>query len=445
MKLEKLKDKKILVLGFAREGIDNFLFLRKIFPKKIIGIGDRKELKELNKKARKIIKKDKKIRVHLGKNYLQDIQKYDIILKSPGIPWKTVSLLLRKNQKITSQTDIFLENCQGIVIGITGTKGKSTTSSLIYYLLSQNLKKKKVELIGNIGKPALSYLLQNNKEKIFVYELSSHQLHHLKISPHIAVLLNIYPEHLDYYKSFREYLKAKANITLWQKKNDFLVYNPENKTVREIAKKSKVQKIAIKPGKYKDIIKNLKIKNIPEINITAAIEVARLFNIPLKNIQKSLQSFKTLPHRLEFVGKFRQIEFYNDSLSTIPQATIFALDTLGKRVETLILGGTDRGVNFGDLAKEILKRNIKNIILFPDSGIRILEEILKEYRKEKRKLPFIFFTDDMKESVKICYLKTKPGKICLLSPASPSFSCFRDYKERGDLFKKYVKYEAKKA
>lgn len=444
MLIEDLKDKKLLILGFAREGIDNFLFLRKNFPNKIIGVGDKKNLKELTKKAQEIIRKDKRIKTHLGKNYLRFIKNYDVIIKSPGIPFKSIAPFLSKNQIITSQTEIFLENCKGTVIGITGTKGKSTTSSLTYHILSQNIKKE-VNLIGNIGKPALSFLEKETKNKIFVYEMSSHQLCHLRISPQIAVFLNIYPEHLDYYKNFKEYIRAKANITLWQRKNDFLIFNPENKIIREIAKKSRAKRIEVKPGKYKNIIKKLELKNIPEINIAAAIEIARLFKIPIKSIKKSLQTFKTLPHRLEFVGEFKKIKFYNDSLSTIPQATIFALNNLGNNVETLILGGKDRGVDFEELVREILKRKVKNIILFPDSGIRILEELLRETKKRKNKLPFIFFTDNMREAVKISYLKTNPGKICLLSPASPSFSCFKDYKERGNLFKKYIKNEAKKS
>lgn len=440
MKIEELRNKKIIILGFAREGIDNFLFLRKLFPEKIIGIGDKKELRELSKKAQEIIKKDKKIKTHLGEKYLNFIEKYEVILKSPGIPFKEISPFLKKNQILTSQTDIFLENCKGIIIGVTGTKGKSTTASLIYKILKE--AKKNVHLIGNIGKPVLSFLFKKTKNKIFVYELSSHQLSNLKISPQIAVFLNLYPEHLDYYRNFKEYAEAKANITKWQKEKDFLIYNPKNKIVKKIAQKTKAKKIKIDFEKYKNFLK--KIKLIPSENIIASIEVAKLLKIQNKIIEKALSKFKNLPHRLEYVGKFKGIEFYNDSLSTIPQSTILALDFLGKRVKTLILGGTDRGVDFKNLAKEIIKRRIKTIILFPPSGERILKEILKEAERKKRRPPFYFLTKSMKEAVKICYFETNKGEICLLSPGSPSFSCFKDYKERGNLFKKYVKYFGKK-
>lgn len=418
MLLKNLKDKKILILGFGKEGIDTFLFLRKMFPKKILGIGDKEKIK--NQKSK--IKNKKRIKWYLGKDYLKAIKKYDIVIKSPGIPPKEVSSFTKK---IISQTEIFFSNCPGKIIGITGTKGKSTTAFLIYEILKQ--AGLKVHLVGNIGKPALSFLFSATQKDIYVYELSSHQLYNLKKSPHIAVLLNIYQEHLDYYKNIKEYIRAKSNITLYQSNKDYLIFNPKNKYVKEIAKKSKAKKILIK-GKF-----NLE-------NISAAVKVAELFGIPKKKINQVVKKFKPLSHRLEFVGKFKDINFYNDSLSTIPESAIEAIDFLGKNVETLVLGGFDRGQNFSNLAKAILKSKINTIILLPDTGYRILKEI-----KRQRKAPLekIFFTDNMSDVVKIAFENTKKGKICLLSPASPSFGLFKNYKERGDLFKKYLKKYAK--
>ena len=273
----------------------------------------------------------------------------------------------------------------------------------------------------------MSFLFSATQKDIYVYELSSHQLYNLKKSPHIAVLLNIYQEHLDYYKNIKEYIRAKSNITLYQSNKDYLIFNPKNKYVKEIAKKSKAKKILIK-GKF-----NLE-------NISAAVKVAELFGIPKKKINQVVKKFKPLSHRLEFVGKFKDINFYNDSLSTIPESAIEAIDFLGKNVETLVLGGFDRGQNFSNLAKAILKSKINTIILLPDTGYRILKEI-----KRQRKAPLekIFFTDNMSDVVKIAFENTKKGKICLLSPASPSFGLFKNYKERGDLFKKYLKKYAK--
>lgn len=413
MTLNELKDKKILILGFGREGKDSFLFLRKLFPKKVIGIADRQNIKC----------RMKNIKCYFGGSYLKTLKNYDVIIKSPGIPiyLPEVSRAFKQG-KITSQTEIFFNNCRGKIVGITGTKGKSTTSSLIYEILKES--KTPVHLVGNIGKAVLSHLLNTREKDVFVFELSSHQLYGLKKSPHVSVLLNIYPEHLDYYRNFREYANAKANIALHQTKNDFFIFNSEEKIVKEIAKKSKAKKIPIK-GKYCELDKN------------AARAVGKIFKIPSKKIEKTIKKFKLLPHRLELVGKFKGITFYNDALATIPEATIGALDALGSKVETIFLGGFERNIDFKNLAKKVLKNKIKTIILFPTTGKRIWQDILKLSRG--RGLPKNFFVNNMRDAVRLAYWNTRKGKICLLSTASPSFSIFKDYKEKGNLFKKYVK------
>jgi len=418
MKLNEFKDKKIIVLGLGREGRDNFLFLRKLFPQKVIGIADRKtELDFKNKKAK----------FHLGKNYLKALKDYDVVIKSPGIPFKNIP---RSGlRKLVTQTDIFFDNCKGSIVGVTGTKGKSTTCSMIYDVLKAG--KIKAHLVGNIGRPVLNLLSSAGPKDVYVYELSSHQLYNLKKPayrqadrPHIAVFLNIFKEHLDYYRNFKEYARAKANIILYQKENDYLVYNLTDKLVRGFSQKSKAKKIKIQ-GDYYELDKN------------AARAVGKIFKIPAKTIEKAIKKFKYLPHRLESVGKFRGITFYNDALATIPEATMAAIDALGNRVETIMLGGFERNIDFKNLAKKVLQSKIKTVILFPTTGIRIWKDILKLSRS--RGLPKNFFVSNMKDAVETAYQQTNPGKICLLSTASSSFSIFRDYKEKGDLFKKYVK------
>jgi len=443
MKLEELRNsegkplvsygagKKILILGFGREGIDTFLFLRKIFPDKIFGIADKSE---------KIKKPDKKTVLYLGKNYLEAVKKYDLVIKSPGIPIHLPEIEKAfKQGKITSQTEIFFstidgpsealckggDNCPGEIVGITGTKGKSTTTALIYNILKEGGKK--AFLVGNIGKPVLSLLPSASSKDIYVYELSSHQLYNLNKSPHIAVFLNVFPEHLDYYKNIKEYSQAKANITLCQGKNDYLVYNSGDKTVSSFANKSKAIKIPIK-GKYYELDK------------TAARKVGEIFGISKTKIEKAIKNFKPLPHRLELVGKFKGITFYNDALSTIPETAIFALDYLGKNVETILLGGFDRNIDFKNLAKRIVKSNLKNLILFPTTGEKIWKEVALLSKNKFRP----FFVGNMEDAVKLAYKHTRTGKICLLSCASTSFSIFKDYEEKGNLFKKYVKKLGKK-
>lgn len=412
MKIEELKNKKVLILGIGREGLDTLKYLKEVFPKKVFAIADQKE--ELDSKTKKAIEG---MDVFLGKDYLKNVKDFDVIIKSPGIPF------LKYKDKLTSQTELFFDNCPGKIIGVTGTKGKSTVASLIHSILKGSY------LVGNIETPSLSFLSKAKKDDIFVYELSSHQLMNLKKSPHIAVFLNIYPEHLDYYKNFEEYFSAKKNIYKYQNKSDYLIFNPEIKPI------TKAKKIKIDVNDFAEFLKNnqqfLEITHID--NLIAVLNVAKLFNVPEKDIIKSLNKYKRLPHRLEFVGEFKGIRFYDDSIATIPEAVVYALDSLGDDVETIILGGLDRGIKYDKLVKRIKKSNIKTIIAFPDSG----EKIVRNIRSR------IYKVDNMKDAVDLAYKHTSKGKICLMSPASPSFNLFKDYKERGDLFKKYINEKAK--
>ncbi len=439
MNLNYLKDKEILILGFAREGRDSFLFLRKLFPQKILGIADKSNLKDLDPESRRLIKKDKYLNFYSGQNYLKSFKKYNLIIKSPGIPLKRIKPFIGKKQILTSQTEIFFASCPGKIIGITGTKGKSTTASLIYQVLKSGGLK--AFLVGNIGQPVLFLLLNAISEDIYVYELSSHQLADLKKSPQIAVFLNLYPEHLDYYRSFNEYFKAKQNICRYQKKTDFFLFNPENKYVFKTAKISRARKIALSSKTAEKFLakcgKTKLIGDFNLLNMAAAIEVGKIFKVSKSKIIKTLKGFKPLPHRLEFIGQYQEIKFYNDSLATIPQATIEALAALGNEVETIFLGGFDRNLEFKKLAKKIIASNLKTLIFFPGTGKKIWREIRKI--KPQNRFFNYFFIDKMERGVDLAFKYTHSGKICLLSCASPSFDLFSDYKDRGDQFKKYVR------
>ena len=412
MRIQDLEKKKILILGFGREGKDTLLFLRKHFPKKKIGIADQKQ----------------------GNGYLKKIKNYDVIIKSPGVPNSVVLPFLTKKQKVTSQTELFFEECPGTIIGVTGTKGKSTTASLIYAVLKKGGVRS--HLIGNIGEPVLSHLAKAKPEDVFVYELSSFQLENLKQSPHISVLLNVYPEHLDHHQSFAKYVWAKANIAKHQTAEDFLVYNTENKIAANIAKLSKAQKLPFS-GTKRSLGRRPKLRLVPVLaSAEPARIVGRLFGIPKQKIERAIKNFKPLEHRLERVGEWKGITFYNDSLATIPQATIGALDTLGPKVHTLIAGGYDRGISYDVLGKRISRSNVQLFILFPTTGEKILKAIKK---------PVEYLTlKSMREAVEQAFLRTPKGKVCLLSPASSSFNMFKDYKDRGEQFKKWVTYYGKR-
>lgn len=436
--LNRFKDKRVLILGFAREGIDTFRFLRRIFPRQVLAVADQAEAGQLTPEAKELLRKDKNHKTHFGKDYLKAVRNYDIVVKSPGIPPRVLNAHLKKGQVVTSQTEIFFENCSGKIIGVTGTKGKSTTAALIYDVLKTG--KLKTHLVGNIGQPVLTKLFQATNQDVFVYELSSHQLMSLKRSPHIAIFLNLYPEHLDYYQDIKEYLKAKQNICRWQRAGDYFLFNPNDPSVKASLKLTLAQKLPLDIKKAESFLAKWgqsKLAGFYLLNIAAAIETGRLLGVKDSLIAKAIRNFKPLAHRLKFVGSFKGIKFYNDSLATIPEATMAAIDSLGPEVETIFLGGFDRGLSFEGLAQKVCQSQLKNLIFFPTTGLRIWQEIQRQkgYNQSLKS----FFVTGMEEAVKLAFQKTKRGKICLLSCASPSFGLFKDYRERGDSFKKFVR------
>ncbi len=442
MDLNKYKGKKILILGLGREGIDSLRFFLQNCPKNEIAVSDQVEAGNLNPGTKELLAQNPKVRPILGKNYLSSLKDFDIIVKSPGVPIHLPEIERAYRQgKITSQTGIFFEQCPGTVIGITGSKGKSTTSSLIYEILKK--AGKKANLVGNIGTPVLSYLANAGQGDVFVCELSAHQLYNLRQSPHIAILLNIYKEHLDYYKSFAEYIRAKANIAIHQSKNDYLIYDSTNKEARKVAQQSKARKIAFDKYDWRFTGKTRLVGRFNLENAKVAAIIGRISGVGDDVINQAITEFEPLANRLEFVGTFNGIDCYNDSLSTIQESAVAAIDGLGGRVQTLIAGGFERRQPFDKLARTILTGSIETLILFPTTGERIWEEIEKAAvsgRQEKRLAGIKrYFVETMDDAVRLALANTKRGRICLLSAASASYNQYRDYAERGEAFKKCLK------
>ena len=426
---------EIGILGFGKEGRFVFEYLRKKYPNKQLTILDAKPLK-IKLRNTKIIS---------GKNYLDKLNDFDLIIKSPGIT------LNQKNLTITSLTDIFFKNCRGTIIGVTGTKGKSTTASLIYRILKT--AKLPVHLVGNIGIDPLKLLSKNNGAgKIFVYELSSYQLENLKTSPQVAVFINIFPDHLPHHKGFKNYFTAKANIVKYQNKEDCFIFNSKYKLINDLANNNTSQKISyLKNFQIKNnnfYYKQEKIIDLKDFkllgehnleNLSAAISVAKIFKLKNQDIARAVKSFNGLPHRLEFVGRYKNIDWYDDAISTTPESTLAAIEVFKDRLETIILGGQNRGYNFSQLAKELYNLKIKNIVLFPDSGDAIWAEIIKIYQKNKTILPKKLATKSMASAIKFAVQNTEANKVCLLSTASPSYSIFKNFIDKGNQFKKFVK------
>src|SRR3989339_893412 len=396
--------KNILILGYGEEGEVTKKYIKKNYSNFKIGTADLK----------------------LGKNYLEKQKDYDMAVKTPGIAKSFVKV------PYTTATNIFFSKNKNTTVGITGSKGKSTTASLIYSILKE--AGKNVRILGNIGNPMLSALSEPIREnEIFVLELSSYQLDDIDFSPNIAVVTNLFPEHMDYHGGLDNYYNAKKNIIRFQNKTDTFVYNQKNEKLRKWVSDAKGGKI---PFSDKIDIDNLKIPLLGQHNrenIGAAIAVARIFNISDKIIKKVIEKFKPLPHRLEFVDEFKNIKFYDDAISTTTESTIEAIKSL-KNIGTIFLGGEDRGYNFLQLEKTIKKYRIKNIVLFPNSGKRIF--------KSQKGLN-ILKTSSMEKAVSFAYRHTEKGKICLLSCASPSYSLWKNFEEKGDLFKEFVKKYSK--
>ena len=426
--IQELTGKKILILGFGREGKSTYNFIVNNKINCTLGIADKNCIMD-----EEVLKSTT---LHVGENYLDAMGEYDVVIKTPGISFKDIDLT-NIREKITSQTELFLKHGGNKIIGITGTKGKSTTSSLIYEMLKQ---KYKVLLVGNIGLPAFEEIDQYDKIDYFIYELSSHQLEFVKHSPHISVLLNMYEEHLDHYNGYEEYKEAKRNIYKYQTEQDYYLFNEDEKQILNGTRCLKQHLIGVSPSNLKE--------NIPEntavcgkhnkYNIEVAMTVAKLLNVDEDKISKAIMEFKPLAHRLEAIGIYNQVTYIDDSIATIPEAVISSVESI-PNINTVIIGGMDRGIHYDALVDFLTKDKVENIILMYDSGKKIYEALHK-----KQTTANIIYADDLERAVELAVKFTKAGTICLMSPAAASYGVFKNFEERGDKFKEYViKYTSK--
>lgn len=421
--IEFLEGKKILIIGYGREGKSAYKFIRENLKDCNLGIADKNEINI----------EDNDVKLYTGDNYLDSINDYDLAIKSPGIIIKDY-IDINQKEKITSLTDMFLRFCPNKIVGVTGTKGKSTTSSLIYHVLKENGFD--TYLIGNIGLPCFDVIDKIKENTVLVYELSCHQLEFVKASPNIAVLLNLYEEHLDHYIGINEYISAKQNIYKYQTNEDYLIYGDiwnymNNEDLRTI----KSQKINIEDnpiGLDLNEIKTSLIGDHNKKNILTALIVTNILGVSKGNGLKAVESFKGLEHRLEYVGTFKNIKFYNDSIATAQEAVINAVESL-KDVDTIILGGMDRGLNYTKLIKFLSTSSVEKIILLPDTN-KVMKETFDKFTNSKH----IYEVKNMEEAVKVAYEITKENKTCLLSPAAASYGFYLNFEKRGEHFKKLV-------
>ncbi len=434
MDIRSLSGKSVCILGYGREGRAMAEALEKHAKGCKITIADKNsELRIMNYELRN------------GEKYLDTLDEFDVIIKSPGIPPKELPPPSPKgygragtnHYSLTTATQIFLDSIASsgsTVIGVTGSKGKSTTASLIHHILISSAKKS--FLVGNIGEPAISHIADAGLNTFFVHEMSSYQLMNLTSSPQIAVITSFFPEHLDYHGSLEKYLEAKKHITRFQSKENVVFFNADSEGAKEIAEESKGKKIPFNTKDSPVTLKEIQLKGEHNLgNIAAAFKVAMHLGIDRKNAIEAIKTFKNLPHRLESLGRQHGIEWVNDSISTTPQSAIAALDALGDRVGTLILGGQDRGYDFMPLIERLKTSSVKTVILMPDSGATIRTKL----EEEDAKLELID-AKTMEEAVAAAKKNTKgsASPIVLLSPAAPSYGHFKNFEDRGEQFKNCI-------
>ena len=408
--LNRLRGKRILILGFGREGKSTLRFLNKYLREAVVAVADQNEMEAVQ---------------YFGTGYLEAMYDYDIVIKTPGI-----SLLGfdTKGVEITSQTDLFLSQFHNQTIGITGTKGKSTTTSLIYHLLKESGRD--AILTGNIGIPCFDIMEDIKQESIVVYELSAHQLEYVHNSPRVGVLLNVFEEHLDHFGSMARYKAAKLNIMRYMGEDDVAVIHED---LLEDAWRFFVNNIVFSLFDISEFVDTTRLPLIGKhnlLNVKAALLACYAYEgVDCDELLPSLYTFKPLEHRLERVGIFGGVTFVNDSISTIPQATVSACDALG-RVDFLLLGGFDRGIDYQPLADYLMEHPVSHVLFTGKAGERMMQ-LLKDNGIDVDMQPYA----SMEAAFGYLAVHAQSGDVCLLSPAASSYDQYKNFEERGRKFK----------
>ena len=438
--IEKLKNKKIAILGFGKEGKSTYRFIRKYLDQQIT-ILDQKDFE---------IEDDNIIKI-TGQDYLKNLEQYDLIIKSPGISLKDIDTK-DISKKITSQLELLLEVNNKNMIGITGTKGKSTTSTLLYEVIKN--QNKNTYLIGNIGTPVLDEIENYNNESILVVEMSSHQLEYINVSPHIGIILNLYEDHLDHAGTLEHYFQNKMNMFKYQDKTDYAIYSSDDKNLNALVKKCNYHGIRHtirfdneETGKNTTRIKDKNIYIDNELvytdderliignhnlkNIMFVLTVIKYLNLDLEKAHNVIRKFKGLKYRMEYITTQNDIKYYNDTIATIPEATINAIEAI-KDVDTLIFGGLDRKISYKDFIDYLKKSNINNFICMPTTGTIIGKELEKTDKN-------ILYAKSLEEAYELSKNYTKKGMSCLLSPAAASYEFFKNFEEKGKAFEEIIR------
>lgn len=438
-----IKGKRILLLGYGREGQSTWNVLRRLGTYEALDIADLK--------APAALPEDGTV-WHTGPDYQKCMDDYDVVFKSPGIVLERPENEYRCS--ILSQTEVFFRCFRDQIIGITGTKGKSTVTTLLYHLLKQ--AGMDALLVGNIGIPALDHMEEVKPDTRIVFELSCHQLEYMTVSPHIGILVNIHEEHLDHYGTMEKYVEAKHHIFKNQRPDDILICNVQCLPEEGTCPSGLIRAGMDGSGKELDVVQEQdgtwvhfrgksfciptdEIKLLGQHNyfdIGVAYGVCSILGMDDQVFARGLKTYEPLPHRLQYIGEREGVKYYDDSISTICDTTIQALKTL-KDTDTVLIGGMDRGIDYRELIEYLSDCQVPHIILMEATGKRIYQEIHKYYPEFKNRARLIL-AEHLEDGVKRARQITRPGTSCVLSPAAASYGIFRNFEERGETFSRLV-------
>lgn len=449
-----IESRAVAIIGI---GISNLPLIDYFYEKKSkVTIFDSKEIDEI---PNDIIDKitNYSMEMSFGKDYLSKLYNFDIIIRSPScLP--TIQELKQEEERgaiVTTEIELFMKMCPCQTIGVTGSDGKTTTTTLISEILKESGYNCYVG--GNIGTPLFTKLNKVLPSDKVVLELSSFQLMEMEESPNIAIITNITPNHLNIHKDYEEYIEAKKNIFKYQSKDGILILNHDNKITREFAKEAK-GKVIFFSSKEKlengyivdnDVIKECEDKlrkhilNTDEIilkgthnyeNICASISATKLL-VDQSVAIKAIKKFHGVEHRVELVKEANKVKWYNDSSSTTPSRTIVGLNSFKEEI-VLIAGGADKNLDYTPIAKPILEK-VKTLILMGQTATKIFDCVKKEQENQNKEIN-IYMANDLLHAITMANKYAKPNQVVLFSPASTSFDSFKNMYDRGNTFKKLV-------
>ena len=449
MKVSAFKGKKIVVVGMGRSGLAAANYLQS--QGGIVTVSEKRNQQELESEINYL--KVHKIGYEVGGHQIETFLATDYVVVSPGVPLGLfpIQRAFSKGIEVISEVELASRFLSGKIVGITGSNGKTTTTTLVGEILES--AGFRVQVGGNIGVPLISLVNSSTEDTINVVELSSFQLEAVpSFRPDVAVILNITPDHMDRYDSLKSYSRAKLNIFSNQLPQDFSVFNYDDPLLREFGDKNiskrywfsadslvsrgsyvkKGQIVFCDQGQLESIINidAIQVRGIHNIeNIAAAVTVSRILNCNISAIRKTVQSFQGIPHRLEKVREINGVEFYNDSKATNLASTQTALKAFRERV-VLILGGRDKGSDFSILRPLILQR-VKSLVLLGEASKKIRSQLAGTVPLEQ--------VSTMSDAVNTAFHRSCPGDVVLLAPACSSFDMFNNYDDRGNTFREAVK------